>query len=43
MTRASGVVELEPNQMLVVPPDTAHGFRNTGAQRGERACARTAS
>jgi mannose-6-phosphate isomerase-like protein (cupin superfamily) len=24
------VFELEPEQMLVVPPDTRHGFRNTG-------------
>lgn len=26
------VVELQANQMLVVPPDTPHGFRNTGAE-----------
>ncbi len=25
-------VELEPEQMVVVPPDTPHGFRNTGDQ-----------
>ena len=24
------VVELEPEQMLVVPPETPHGFRNIG-------------
>jgi mannose-6-phosphate isomerase-like protein (cupin superfamily) len=24
------VVELKPEQMLVVPPDTPHGFRNLG-------------
>jgi mannose-6-phosphate isomerase-like protein (cupin superfamily) len=24
------VAELEPEQLLVVPPDTPHGFRNTG-------------
>jgi mannose-6-phosphate isomerase-like protein (cupin superfamily) len=24
------VVELQPEQMLVVPPDTPHGFRNVG-------------
>jgi mannose-6-phosphate isomerase-like protein (cupin superfamily) len=29
-TRGDDVVELEPEQMLVVPPDTPHGFRNTG-------------
>jgi len=23
-------VELEPNQMVVAPPDTPHGFRNVG-------------
>jgi mannose-6-phosphate isomerase-like protein (cupin superfamily) len=26
------IVELRPNQMLVVPPETAHGFRNVGEQ-----------
>jgi len=26
------VVELQANQMLVVPPDTPHGFRNTGSE-----------
>jgi quercetin dioxygenase-like cupin family protein len=31
-TAGDQVVELQPNQMLVVPPDTAHGFRNTGDQ-----------
>ena len=25
-------VELTPEQMVVVPPDTPHGFRNTGDQ-----------
>jgi mannose-6-phosphate isomerase-like protein (cupin superfamily) len=29
-TRGDEVVELEPEQMLVVPPDTPHGFRNIG-------------
>lgn len=29
-TRGEEVVELEPDQVLVVPPDTPHGFRNTG-------------
>jgi mannose-6-phosphate isomerase-like protein (cupin superfamily) len=29
-TRGDEVVELEPNQILVVPPDTRHGFRNIG-------------
>jgi mannose-6-phosphate isomerase-like protein (cupin superfamily) len=29
-TRGEEVVELEPEQMLVVPPQTPHGFRNTG-------------
>ena len=29
-TRGEDVVELEPEQMLVVPPDTPHGFRNIG-------------
>jgi quercetin dioxygenase-like cupin family protein len=29
-TAGDTVVELEPNQILVVPPDTQHGFRNTG-------------
>jgi mannose-6-phosphate isomerase-like protein (cupin superfamily) len=29
-TAGGDVVELEPNQMLVVPPDTPHGFRNVG-------------
>jgi mannose-6-phosphate isomerase-like protein (cupin superfamily)/rhodanese-related sulfurtransferase len=29
-TRGDDVVELEPEQMLVVPPDTPHGFRNIG-------------
>lgn len=27
-TMGHEVVELEPEQMLVVPPDTPHGFRN---------------
>jgi mannose-6-phosphate isomerase-like protein (cupin superfamily) len=29
-TAGDEVVELRPNQMLVVPPKTPHGFRNTG-------------
>ena len=29
-TMGDEVVELEPDQMLVVPPDTPHGFRNIG-------------
>jgi|SRR6266700_8162482 len=29
-TRGDEVVELEPEQLLVVPPDTPHGFRNIG-------------
>jgi mannose-6-phosphate isomerase-like protein (cupin superfamily) len=29
-TRGDEVVELEPEQMIVVPPDTPHGFRNIG-------------
>src|SRR5690349_2970256 len=29
-TRGDEVVELEAEQMLVVPPETPHGFRNTG-------------
>ena len=29
-TAGDDVVELRPNQMLVVPPETPHGFRNTG-------------
>jgi mannose-6-phosphate isomerase-like protein (cupin superfamily) len=29
-TRGDEVVELEPQHMLVVPPDTPHGFRNIG-------------
>ncbi len=29
-TYGDEVVELEPEQMLVVPPDTPHGFRNVG-------------
>jgi mannose-6-phosphate isomerase-like protein (cupin superfamily)/rhodanese-related sulfurtransferase len=29
-TSGDEVVELEPEQMLVVPPDTPHGFRNIG-------------
>src|SRR5205085_5567421 len=31
-TAGDEVVELRPNQMLVVPPETPHGFRNTGEQ-----------
>src|SRR5947199_735269 len=31
-TAGDQVVELQRNQMVVVPPDTAHGFRNTGDQ-----------
>src|SRR5215471_5601792 len=31
-TAGDDVVELRPNQMLVVPPQTPHGFRNTGEQ-----------
>jgi mannose-6-phosphate isomerase-like protein (cupin superfamily) len=29
-TRGEDVVELEPEGMIVVPPDTPHGFRNVG-------------
>ena len=29
-TAGDDVVDLQPNQMLVVPPETPHGFRNTG-------------
>lgn len=29
-TRGDEVIELEPEQMIVVPPDTPHGFRNIG-------------
>ena len=29
-TAGDSVVELRPNTMLVVPPETPHGFRNTG-------------
>ncbi len=29
-TAGDEAVELRPNQMLVVPPETPHGFRNTG-------------
>jgi mannose-6-phosphate isomerase-like protein (cupin superfamily) len=29
-TRGEETVELEPEGMLVVPPDTPHGFRNIG-------------
>lgn len=29
-TAGDVVAELEPEQMLVVPPGTPHGFRNTG-------------
>jgi mannose-6-phosphate isomerase-like protein (cupin superfamily) len=29
-TAGEHVEELQPNQMLVVPPETAHGFRNIG-------------
>jgi mannose-6-phosphate isomerase-like protein (cupin superfamily) len=31
-TAGDDVVELEPEQMLVVPPETAHGFRNIGEE-----------
>jgi len=31
-TAGDDVVDLEPNQMLVVPPETPHGFRNTGEE-----------
>lgn len=31
-TAGDDVVELGPNQMLVVPPQTPHGFRNTGQE-----------
>jgi mannose-6-phosphate isomerase-like protein (cupin superfamily) len=31
-TAGEDVVELEADQMLVVPPQTPHGFRNTGEQ-----------
>jgi mannose-6-phosphate isomerase-like protein (cupin superfamily) len=30
-TAGDDVVELAANQILVVPPETPHGFRNTGA------------
>jgi mannose-6-phosphate isomerase-like protein (cupin superfamily) len=29
-TAGEEIVELHPNQMLVVPSQTAHGFRNVG-------------
>jgi mannose-6-phosphate isomerase-like protein (cupin superfamily) len=29
-TRGEDVVELGPEEMIVVPPDTPHGFRNVG-------------
>jgi mannose-6-phosphate isomerase-like protein (cupin superfamily) len=29
-TRGDEVIELEPEQMIVVPSDTPHGFRNIG-------------
>jgi mannose-6-phosphate isomerase-like protein (cupin superfamily) len=29
-TAGDDVVELRPNQMIVVPPQTPHGFRNVG-------------
>jgi mannose-6-phosphate isomerase-like protein (cupin superfamily) len=29
-TRGDEVIELEPEQVIVVPPDTPHGFRNIG-------------
>src|SRR6476620_5070821 len=29
-TRGEDVLELEPQDVLVVPPDTPHGFRNIG-------------
>ena len=29
-TRGEEVIELEPEDMIVVPPDTPHGFRNVG-------------
>jgi mannose-6-phosphate isomerase-like protein (cupin superfamily) len=29
-TYGDEVVELKPDQMIVVPPDTPHGFRNIG-------------
>jgi mannose-6-phosphate isomerase-like protein (cupin superfamily) len=29
-TAGETVIELSPNQMLVVPPETPHGFRNIG-------------
>jgi quercetin dioxygenase-like cupin family protein len=32
-TRGEEVVELEPEDMIVVPPDTPHGFRNIGDGR----------
>ena len=31
-TAGDDVVDMHPNQMLVVPPETPHGFRNTGEQ-----------
>jgi mannose-6-phosphate isomerase-like protein (cupin superfamily) len=31
-TAGDEIVELQPNQMLVVPPETAHGFRNVGEE-----------
>ena len=30
-TAGDAVVDLRPESILVVPPDTPHGFRNTGA------------
>ncbi|HET8750917.1 MAG TPA: cupin domain-containing protein [Gaiellaceae bacterium] len=32
-TAGEHVVELHPDQMIVVPPETPHGFRNIGEQR----------
>ena len=29
-TRGEEVLELEPDQLVVVPPETPHGFRNIG-------------
>ena len=29
-TAGDTVADLEPNQMIVVPPETPHGFRNVG-------------
>jgi mannose-6-phosphate isomerase-like protein (cupin superfamily) len=31
-TAGEDVVELKPNQMVTVPPQTPHGFRNIGEQ-----------